>query len=166
MIVDEIDVDEQIGQVGRILSEQGKKRGILIHALQQIQENDGYLQEEVLRRLSKNLNISLAEIYSVASFYKMFHFKPRGRKVVRVCLGTACYVRGSKKVLTTIEEEFNIKDGETTEDLALTLETVGCIGCCGLAPVATINQNIVGEIGPKKLDKLINTIKEEQDGIA
>jgi NADH:ubiquinone oxidoreductase subunit E len=166
MIVDEIDVDEQIGQVGRILSEQGKKRGILIHALQQIQENDGYLQEEVLRRLSKKLNISLAEIYSVASFYKMFHFKPRGRKVVRVCLGTACYVRGSKKVLTTIEEEFNIKDGETTEDLALTLETVGCIGCCGLAPVATINQNIVGEIGPKKLDKLINTIKEEQDGIA
>jgi NADH:ubiquinone oxidoreductase subunit E len=166
MIVEEIDVDEQIGQVGRILSEQGKKRGILIHALQQIQENDGYLQEEVLRRLSKKLNISLAEIYSVASFYKMFHFKPRGRKVVRVCLGTACYVRGSKKVLTTIEEEFNIKDGETTEDLALTLETVGCIGCCGLAPVATINQNIVGEIGPKKLDKLINTIKEEQDGIA
>jgi NADH:ubiquinone oxidoreductase subunit E len=161
MIVEEIDVDEQIGQVGRILSEQGKKRGILIHALQQIQENDGYLQEEVLRRLSKNLNISLAEIYSVASFYKMFHFKPRGRKVVRVCLGTACYVRGSKKVLTTIEEEFNIKNGETTEDLALTLETVGCIGCCGLAPVATINQNIVGEIGPKKLDKLIKTIKEE-----
>jgi NADH:ubiquinone oxidoreductase subunit E len=166
MIVDEIDVDEQIGEVGRILSEQGRKRGILIHALQQIQENDGYLQEEVLRRLSKNLNISLAEIYSVASFYKMFHFKPRGRKVVRVCLGTACYVRGSKKVLTTIEEEFNIKNGETTEDLALTLETVGCIGCCGLAPVATINQNIVGEIGPKKLDKLIKTIKEEQDGIA
>jgi NADH:ubiquinone oxidoreductase subunit E len=161
MIVDEIDVDEQIGEVGRILSNQERKRGLLIYALQQIQENDGYLQEEVLRRLSKNLNISLAEVYSVASFYKMFHFKPRGRKVVRVCLGTACYVRGSKKVLVTLEEEFGIKNGETTEDLALTLETVGCVGCCGLAPVATINENIVGEIGPKKLDKVIKTIKEE-----
>ncbi len=161
MEVNEIEVDEQIGEVGRILSNQERKRGLLIYALQQIQENDGYLQEEVLRRLSKNLNISLAEVYSVASFYKMFHFKPRGRKVVRVCLGTACYVRGSKKVLATLEEEFGIKNGETTEDLALTLETVGCVGCCGLAPVATINENIVGEIGPKKLDKVIKTIKED-----
>lgn len=161
MEVEEIEVDEQIGEVGRILSKQERKKGLLIYALQQIQENDGYLQEEVLRRLSKNLNISLAEIYSVASFYKMFHFKPRGRKIVRVCLGTACYVRGSKKVLATLEEEFGIKNGETTEDLALTLETVGCVGCCGLAPVATINENIVGEIGPKKLDKVIKTIQEE-----
>lgn len=161
MEVNEIEVDEQIGEVGRILSNQERKRGLLIYALQQIQENDGYLQEEVLRRLSKNLNISLAEVYSVASFYKMFHFKPRGRKIVRVCLGTACYVRGSKKVLATLEEEFGIKNGETTEDLALTLETVGCVGCCGLAPVATINENIVGEIGPKKLDKVIKTIKED-----
>ena len=161
MIVDEIDVDEQIGEVGRILSNQERKRGLLIYALQKIQEDNGYLQEEVLKRLAKNLSISLAEIYSVASFYKMFHFKPRGRKIVRVCLGTACYVRGSKKVLATLEEEFGIKNGETTEDLALTLETVGCVGCCGLAPVATINENIVGEIGPKKLDKVIKTIKEE-----
>ena len=161
MVVEEIDVDEQIGEIGQILGKQDKKRGLLIYALQKIQEDDGYLQEEVLKRLAKNLSISLAEIYSVASFYKMFHFKPRGRKIVRVCLGTACYVRGSKKVLATLEEEFGIKNGETTEDLALTLETVGCVGCCGLAPVATINENIVGEIGPKKLDKVIKTIKEE-----
>jgi NADH:ubiquinone oxidoreductase subunit E len=161
MIIEEIEIDEQIGEVGRILSKQERKRGLLIYALQQIQENDGYLQEEVLRRLSKNLNISLAEIYSVASFYKMFHFKPRGRKIVRVCLGTACYVRGSKKILTTLEEEFGIKNGETTEDLAMTLETVGCIGCCGLAPVTMINEEIIGEIGTKKLEGIVNAIKEE-----
>jgi NADH:ubiquinone oxidoreductase subunit E len=160
MIVDEIDIDKQIGEVGRILGKQERKRGLLIYALQQIQEHDGYLQEEVLRKLSQKLSISLAEIYSVASFYKMFHFKPRGRKIVRVCLGTACYVRGSKKILTTLEEEFGIKNGETTEDLAMTLETVGCIGCCGLAPVSTVNDEIIGEIGTKKLEKLINTIKE------
>lgn len=161
MKVEEIDVDSQVGEVNEILSQNEKTKGILIHVLQQIQEDMGYLPDEVLRRLSKKLNIPLSEIYSVASFYKMFHFKPRGRKVVRVCLGTACYVRGAKKVLNILENEFGVKSGETTEDLAMTLETVGCVGCCGLAPVATINENVVGEIiGNKKIEKLINNIRE------
>src|SRR4030043_2008524 len=112
MVVEEIDVDEQIGEIGQILGKQDRKRGLLIYALQKIQEDNGYLQEEVLKRLAKNLSISLAEIYSVASFYKMFHFKPRGRKIVRVCLGTACYVRGSKKGLGTLEEGVGIRKGE------------------------------------------------------
>lgn len=80
MKVEEIDIDEQIGEVGTILFDHDKKRGVLIHALQQIQEDMGYLPEDVLRKLSKNLHLSLSEIYSVASFYKMFHFKPRGKK--------------------------------------------------------------------------------------
>jgi NADH:ubiquinone oxidoreductase subunit E len=161
MELETIDVNENIGEVGEILHEHDKKRGILIHALQKIQEDYGYLPEDVLRKLSKKLDLSLAEIYSVASFYKMFYFTPRGKKIVRVCLGTACYVRGSKKVLNTLEEEFGIKGGETTQDLALTLETVGCVGCCGLAPVTTINEEIIGEIGAKKLESLIISIKEE-----
>jgi NADH-quinone oxidoreductase subunit E len=161
MKVEEMDVNREIGVVGTILSEYEKTRGILIHSLHMIQEDNGYLPGDILRILSKKLNIPLAEIYSVASFYKMFHFKPRGRKIVRVCLGTACYVRGSKKILDTIEEEFKIKDGDTTEDLALTLETVGCIGCCGLAPVTMVNDEITGEIGKKKLDGLVKSIKEE-----
>jgi NADH:ubiquinone oxidoreductase subunit E len=157
----EIDVDQEIGEVGNLLGEQEKKKGILIHALQQIQEESGYLPEEELRRLSRTLSIPLSEIYSVASFYKMFHFKPRGKKIVRVCLGTACYVRGSKKVLTALESEFNVRSGETTEDLRMTLETVGCVGCCGLAPVATVNDDVIGEIGGKKLETLLITIKED-----
>ncbi len=161
MEIEVIDVNENIGEIGKILHEHDKKRGILIHVLQKIQEDYGYLPEDILRRLSKKLDISLAEIYSVASFYKMFHFTPRGKKIVRVCLGTACYVRGSKKVLTALEDEFGIKNGETTQDLALTLETVGCVGCCGLAPVTTINEEIIGEIGAKKLETLIRSIKEE-----
>lgn len=162
MKVEEIDIDEQIGEVGSILTKQEKRRGILIHTLQQIQEEMGFLPEEVLIQLSKTLNIPLSEVYSVASFYKMFHFKPRGRKVVKVCLGTACYVRGSKKVLETLQNEFNIKSGDTTEDLAMTLETVGCVGCCGLAPVATVNDEVIGEIGSTKLGQLIKSIREEQ----
>jgi NADH:ubiquinone oxidoreductase subunit E len=92
----------------------------------------------------------------------MFHFKPRGKKIVKVCLGTACYVRGSKKVLSALETEFNVHSGETTDDRAMTLETVGCVGCCGLAPVATINEDIIGEvIGDKKLEVLIRSIKQD-----
>lgn len=161
MELETIDVNENIGEVGTILHENDQKRGILIHALQKIQEDYGYLPEDVLRKLSKKLDLSLAEIYSVATFYKMFYFTPRGKKIVRVCLGTACYVRGSKKVLNSLEEEFGIKGGETTQDLALTLETVGCVGCCGLAPVTTVNEEIIGEMGPKKLESLIRSIKEE-----
>ncbi len=162
MEVETINVNEDIGEIGRILQDQEKKRGILIHLLQMIQEEHRYLPEEELRKLSKKLGLSLAEIYSVASFYKMFYFTPRGRKIVKVCLGTACYVRGSKKVLTALEEEFSIKDGETTPDLAMTLETVGCFGCCGLAPVTVVNDDVTGEIGPKKLETLIKSIKEEK----
>ena len=161
MEVEAIDINEDIGEVGQILHEQDKKRGIMIHSFQKIQEEHRYLPEEELKKLSQKLGLSLAEIYSVASFYKMFYFTPRGEKIVKVCLGTACYVRGSKKVLTALEEKFGIKDGETTSDLSLTLETVGCLGCCGLAPVSTVNDEITGEIGEKKLKELIKTIEEE-----
>lgn len=160
MKIEEIDASEQIGDLGKILSDQEKKKGVLIHALQQIQEDTGYLPEDILRKLSKKLGISMSEIYSVASFYKMFYFQPRGEKIVKVCLGTACYVRGSKKVLNVLENEFNVKDGETTKDLTMTLETVGCVGCCGLAPVTTINDDIFGEIiGSKKTERLIRAIR-------
>jgi NADH:ubiquinone oxidoreductase subunit E len=164
MKVEEMNIDEQIGEVGDILNEHEKTRGVLIHVLHQIQEENGYLPEDALKRLSGKLDIALSEVYSVASFYKMFHFKPRGKKVVKVCLGTACYVRGSKKVLTALENQFNVKSGETTRDLALTLETVGCVGCCGLAPVSTINDEVVGEIiGENKLKNLIKSIDEDYD---
>jgi len=162
MEVEAINVDEDIGEIGRILKEQDKKRGVLIHALQKIQGEHRYLPEEELRKLSHKLGISLAEIYGVASFYKLFYFTPRGKKIVRVCLGTACYVRGSKKILTALEEKFGIKGGETAKDLSMTLETVGCLGCCGLAPVSTVDEEIVGEIGEKKLTELIRSIQEEE----
>ncbi|MEC4675998.1 MAG: NAD(P)H-dependent oxidoreductase subunit E [Nitrospirota bacterium] len=163
MKVEELNVDEIIGRVGKILSEEDRKRGVLIYTFQKIQEEFGYLPEDVLKTLSQKLSMPLAEIYSVASFYKQFHFSPRGRKVVRVCTGTACHVRGAKDVLNSLESEFGIKEGETTEDLELTLETVGCVGCCGLAPVATVNEEVIGDIGTKKLKSLIKLIKEEQN---
>ncbi|MGC2063305.1 MAG: NAD(P)H-dependent oxidoreductase subunit E [Thermodesulfovibrionales bacterium] len=161
MKVEELNVDQVIGKVGKILSEQDRKKGVLMHTFQMIQEDYGYLPEDVLGQLAKKLSLPLAEVYSVASFYKQFHFTPRGKKVVRVCMGTACHVRGARKVLDALQSEFGVRDGETTPDLAMTLETVGCVGCCGLAPVATVNEDVIGDINKKKLNDLIKSVKEE-----
>jgi NADH-quinone oxidoreductase subunit E len=153
-------VDEVIGHVAELLTETEKKRGVLIHAFQKIQEEQNYLPEEELIKLSKNLGIPMSDVYSTATFYKQFYFTPRGKKIVRVCTGTACHVRGAGKVLDALKDEFDVDEGETTPDLSMTLETVGCIGCCGLAPVATINEDIVGEIDMKRLEEMVDSIKE------
>jgi len=162
MRLEEIQMDNMIEELGSMIGKQEKNRSLLVHALQRIQQECGYLPVEELRELSSALSISPADIYSVASFYKMFHFKPRGRKIVKVCLGTACYVRGSNLVLHALEDKFKIMDGETTDDLAMTLETVGCVGCCGLAPVATCNEEVIGEIDAMKMQELIQAIEEER----
>jgi NADH-quinone oxidoreductase subunit E len=159
MKVEELNVDEKIGSVGEVLSDAQKKRGILIHAFQSIQREHNYLPEDELRSLAKKLDISLAEVYSTASFYKHFYFKPRGRNIVCVCVGTACHVRGAGRVLEKVKDAFAIEEGETTPDLSLTLETVGCVGCCGLAPVVTVNEEIVGDLNDKKVKVVINTVK-------
>lgn len=153
-------VNEIFETFGEVLTETQKKRGVLIHAFQQIQEEHNYLPEEELHKLSKDIDIPLSDVFSTATFYKQFYFSPRGKKIVRVCTGTACHVRGASKVLDKIKEEFTIQEGETTPDLSMTLETVGCIGCCGLAPVATINEDIVGEIDMKKIDGIIEDIRK------
>jgi NADH-quinone oxidoreductase subunit E len=159
MKVAELNVNEKIGNVGEVLSETEKKRGILIHAFQSLQKEYNYLPEDVLRDLSRKLDIPLSEVYSTASFYKHFYFKPRGRNIVCVCVGTACHVRGASKVLDKVEESFGIKEGETTSDMSLTLETVGCVGCCGLAPVATVNEQVVGDLSPKKVKEIIKMVE-------
>lgn len=162
MQIDGLPIDEQIGEIGQLLTDQQKKQGIVVQALQQIQQDIGYLPEDAVRQLARHLNLSMSEIFSVASFYKMFHFTPRGKKILKVCLGTACYVRGSKKVLEAVEHAFDIRNGETTDDLALTVETVGCIGCCGLAPVSTVNDVVVGElIGIRKVEGLLRSLRED-----
>lgn len=160
MKTEELSIDAHYKKIGESLNEGQKNRGILIHALQEIQKENNYLPEEKLRELSKNLNIPLAEIYSAASFYKHFYFKPRGKNIVCVCVGTACHVRGASKVIEKLEEEFGVKEGETTGDMSMTLETVGCVGCCGLAPVVTVNNEVIGELSAKKMDEVVDMIRE------
>ncbi|MDI6801469.1 MAG: NAD(P)H-dependent oxidoreductase subunit E [Thermodesulfovibrionales bacterium] len=164
MKIEEINVDEHYGETGEVLTDTQKKRGLLIHAFQKIQKEYNYLPEEKLYELSQKLDIPLSDVYSTASFYKHFYFKPRGKNVVCVCMGTACHVRGASKVLHKLEEEFGVREGETTEDLSMTLEIVGCVGCCGLAPVVTVNEEVVGDVGPKKVNEIINNVKVEDTG--
>ncbi|MBZ0157497.1 MAG: NADH-quinone oxidoreductase subunit NuoE [Alphaproteobacteria bacterium] len=160
MKIDELNVDEHYGEIGEVVSDEQKRRGVLIHAFQKIQKEHNYLPEDQLKELSEKLNIPLSEVYGAASFYKHFYFKPRGKNIVCVCVGTACHVRGASKVLEKLEEEFGVKEGETAPDKSMTLETVGCVGCCGLAPVVTVNEEVVGELTPHKMKEIIEKIKE------
>ena len=162
MKIEELSVDTHYKEIGEVLSEEQKKRGLLIYAFQQIQKEDNYLPDEKLRELSRKLDVPLAEVYSAASFYKHFYFKPRGKNVVCVCMGTACHVRGASKVLQKLEDEFGVKEGETTKDMSMTLETVGCVGCCGLAPVVTVNEDVIGEVGAKKVNEIIREVRNKK----
>jgi NADH:ubiquinone oxidoreductase subunit E len=149
-------------KVNSVLDDAEGQRGVLIAVLQNVQEKLGYLPEDAMRMISERLSMSLSNVYGVASFYKHFHFKPRGKNVVKVCTGTACHVRGAKDVLTKMENRLGIKEGETTDDRAVTLETVGCVGCCALAPVATVNdQDLYGELTPTMVDDIIAMARSE-----
>ena len=153
---------EDLNKVDSVLDDVVGQRGVLIAVLQRVQEKVGYLPEEAMQMISERMSLSLNNVYGVASFYKHFHFKPRGKNIVKVCMGTACHVRGGKAVLTEMEKKLGIKEGETTADLAVTLETVGCVGCCALAPVATINDHdLYGELTPKMVEDIISTVRSE-----
>jgi NADH-quinone oxidoreductase subunit E len=160
MKVEDLNVAEHYREMGSVLTEEQKNKGMLIHAFQEIQKEHNYLPAEELIKLSEKLKVPLSEIYSTATFYKHFYFEPRGRNIVSVCVGTACHVRGASKVLNGLEEEFGIKQGQTAADMSMTLETVGCVGCCGLAPVVTVNSEVIGDVGEKKIPEIISMIKE------
>lgn len=155
-------IDALYKGIAEVSTPKQKRRGLLIHALQEIQKEYNYLPDDALRQLSKKLQIPLADIYSTASFYKHFYFKPRGKNVVCVCMGTACHVRGASKVLEKFKETLQLNEGETAPDLSVTLETVGCVGCCGLAPVVTVNEEVIGAVSPKKVEEIIQTVKADK----
>lgn len=133
----------------------------LIPVLQGAQEAYGYLPKEVLIEVGNQLGLSFVEVYGVVTFYSQFHLQPRGKNVIRVCMGTACHVRGGDQILEKIKSQLKIDDGETTEDLQFTLETVACIGACGLAPVIMINDETYGRLEPKNIPDILRDYKTE-----
>jgi len=134
-----------------ILSSYESEPGKLVPILLDVQAGIGYLPEEVIAAVARFLDITIGQIYAVASFYTQFRLTPVGRHRVTVCRGTACHIRGAPDILRQIEEEIDIPEGETSEDLEYTLESVACIGCCALAPVIKINEDVHGEMTMQKV---------------
>jgi NADH-quinone oxidoreductase subunit E len=142
---------ELAAQVDSILKRYQRDPGMLVAILQDVQAEQNYLPREALERVSEGLSVPLSQVYSVATFFKALSLKPRGRHLINVCLGTACHVRGAVKVLEAIERELAIKSGETTEDLAFTLETVNCVGACALGPVVIVDKDYHGQMNSEKV---------------
>ncbi len=138
-------------RVDTILEKYASIQGALIPVLQEVQQMYNYLPEEVLEYIAGRMQIPIAEIYGVVTFYSQFHLKPRGRNIIRVCQGTACHVRGGKTILQALEKQLGVKAGHTTADLRYTLETVACIGACGLAPVMQVNDDTYGRLTMDRL---------------
>ena len=150
---------EQLKQVEAIISSHTGKPGALIPVLEQVQDVLGFLPEPVQMLVAEGLNIPVANVYGVVTFYSFFTMVPRGRNNIRVCLGTACYVRGGQKILERLEEIIGIKPGGCTEDRRFSLETVRCLGACGLAPVIVVNENTHGQMKPAKLESVLALYK-------
>jgi NADH-quinone oxidoreductase subunit E len=144
-------------KVKRITGRYRHQEGFLVSILQDIQTEYKYLPREALTEVSHNLNIPLSQVYSVATFFKAFSLKPRGRHLVDVCLGTACHVRGAVRVLEAIERELGIKAGETTPDMKYTLETVNCVGACALGPIVVVDGEHVGGMKTDRVKPLMDS---------
>lgn len=132
-------------------------KGALIPLLQEAQEIYGYLPKEVMQHISRTMGVPFSKTFGVATFYAQFHLKPRGRNVIRVCQGTACHVRGASRVFDGLSENLGVGINGTTDDLRFTLETVACLGACGLAPAMMVNDDTHGRLSPQKA---VDTLKQ------
>lgn len=149
-------------EVDEILGQFEDDQRYLIAILQAVQEHYHYLPKEVFLPIARKLKIGEARIYSVATFYENFSLEPKGKYVIRCCDGTACHVRGSIPILDKLREELGLSEvKKTTDDLNFTIETVSCLGACGLAPVITVNDVVYSSMTPEKADELIKKLKEE-----
>lgn len=145
--------------MNNIIEEYKDSEGGLVPILQRANDNYNYLPEPILKYTAEKLNIPLSVVCRIATFYNAFSLEPRGKHIITVCLGTACHVKGAGRVVQAIEENIGIKKGETTEDMLFTLEAVRCIGCCGLAPVLKVGEEIHGLMSKEKVPELINMYK-------
>ncbi|MEW6077149.1 MAG: NADH-quinone oxidoreductase subunit NuoE [Thermodesulfobacteriota bacterium] len=154
-----VEESQKLEAVRSRLMEGQRSRGSLIPILQTIQKEMGYLPAEALDLVAGLLNISAGEVYGVASFYNQFRFNPPGKHQIKVCLGTACHVRGGDIILENFERKLDIKEGHTTEDREFSLERVACVGCCALAPVVLMNEKTHGYMSPSKVEGLFTQLE-------
>jgi len=149
-------------KVDEIILRHSSEKKELINIIQEIQKEYRYLPEDILEYIADKLDISHAKIYGVATFYENFSLDPKGKNIIKICDGTACHVRKSIPILNAIRKELSLTDKKrTTDDFLFTVETVSCLGACGLAPVITINEKVYPKMTPETVIELINNIKKE-----
>ena len=146
----------------KIIEQHQGKPGMVISVLEGIQEDYGYLPQEILKQASEKLEVPLAQLFSMATFYSAFSLTPRGKHIVYACLGTACHVRGGARILKGLSQQLGVKPGDTTEDRQFTLETVRCIGCCSLAPVVKVGDDVYGYNTADKMRGILDNYKEQE----
>lgn len=149
--------------VNQVLDKYRGQKGAIIPILQAVQEAYGYLPHQALEHVAKELRVPFSRIFGVATFYAQFHLSPRGKNIIRVCQGTACHVRGGAKIMDKLREVLKLEVGGTTEDLNFTLESVACIGACGLAPVMMINNDTFGRLTADKIAGIIENYGKETE---
>lgn len=149
--------NEMWSKIDEIIDSNKDIAGSIIGVLRECQDVVGWLPVELIDYISDGLNLSRSEVFGVASFYSLFSMTPKGRHLIKVCMGTACYVKGIKEVISRINNEYQVKEGCTTEDRRFSLEAVRCLGACGLAPVVVVDQDTYGAV---KADKVIETISK------
>jgi NADP-reducing hydrogenase subunit HndA len=146
-------------QIRQIIEATSGEAGALIRILQKVQALVGYLPPEALRIVAEELKIPLSEIYGVVSFYSFFSMVPKGKHVIHVCLGTACYVKGGEKILAAFTKDVKLEPGGITEDGNFSLETVRCLGCCGLSPVMSVGEDVYRRVKPGEVKNIMASYK-------
>ena len=149
--------DEMWPKIDDIISANCNVPGSIIGVLRECQDVVGWLPVELIDYISDGLNLSRSEVFGVVSFYSLFSLTPKGRHLIKACLGTACYVKGIKEVMSRITNEYQLKEGSTTEDRRFSLEAVRCLGACGLAPVVVVDEDTYGDV---KADKVIEVLQK------
>lgn len=146
---------EKRARVVEIIDEYKDRHGSLIQILHLVQGVYGYLPSDIQQLIAERMTIPLSEVYGVSSFYSFFATEPRGEYTIRVCMGTACYVRGSKKILKRLTDMLDVEVGGTTKDRKFSLEVMRCMGACGLAPAIMINNEVIRQVNPDKLQRIL-----------
>jgi len=152
-----------LNDIASTLPDLGTERGSLIPILQLIQERHAYIPTESIKMVAEHLNIATCEVYGVATFYNQFRFHPPGKHQIKVCLGTACHVKGGDIILENFERKLEIREGETTPDREFSIDRVACVGCCALAPVAVVDETVQGYMAPSKVEGLLLGFQIEKE---
>lgn len=151
----------KVPDISRTVKKWQRKPGSLIMALHEIQNRYGYVPREISLQLSQLMEVPLARIYEVLTFYNYFRIEPPGRNHIAVCMGTACYLKGARELVEICEQELGIEEGETTSDGEFHVESVRCVGCCGLAPVVVMNGETLSKVTPEQMREAIEKARKE-----